>query len=241
MRGVGVVLELKLMWMVGSNSPPLWTGSPLKVTGRVKGTDTAFFINSSDIPEDRWKDINYGRIVTAYRAGKAEPNRTRLTVGGNRINYPDDVGTPTADLLTVKHLLNSTVSTPNAKFMTIDIKDFYLSTKLKRFEYLRLKLDDLPDDVIEHYKLREKVNKNGYVYVEIQGGMYGLPQAGLLAQELLEKRLVKHGYTQSQTTPGFWKHHTRPVQFSLVVDDFGVKYVGQENAEHLINVLKEHY
>ena len=124
--------------------------------------------------------------------------------------------------------------------MTIDIKDFYLSTKLKRFEYLRLKLDDLPEDVIEHYKLHGKV-KNGYVYVEIQGGMYGLPQAGLLAQELLETRLMKHGYTQSKTTPGFWTHKTRPIHFSLVVDDFGVKYVGQEHAEHLINVLKEHY
>ena len=148
--------------------------------GRVDGTDTAFFIDAGDIPADRWKDVTYGRIVTAYREGKAEPNRTRLTVGGDRINYPDEVGTPTADLLTVKHLLNSTISTPNAKFMTIDIKDFYLSTKLKRFEYLRLKLDDLPEDVIKHYQLNGKV-KNGYVYVEIRGGMYGLPQAGLLA------------------------------------------------------------
>ena len=65
--------------------------------------------------------------------------------------------------------------------MTIDIKDFYLSTKLKQYEYLCLKLDDLPEDVIKHYKLQEKVNRNGYVYGEIQGGMHGLPQAGLLA------------------------------------------------------------
>jgi len=71
--------------------------------------------------------------------------------------------------------------------------------------------------------------------------MYGLPQAGILAQELVEKRLQAHGYGQSQITHGFWKHDTRPIQFSLVVDDFGVKYVGEENAKHLIEVLEQHY
>jgi len=71
--------------------------------------------------------------------------------------------------------------------------------------------------------------------------MYGLPQAGLLAQKLLEKRLGLHRYTQSKYTPGFWSHETRPISFSLVVDDFGVKYVGKEHADHLIAVLKEHY
>ena len=71
--------------------------------------------------------------------------------------------------------------------------------------------------------------------------MYGLPQAGLLAQELLEKRLEKHGYKQSKHTPGFWTHESRPICFSLVVDDFGVKYVVEDNAKHLIHVLEEHY
>jgi hypothetical protein len=71
--------------------------------------------------------------------------------------------------------------------------------------------------------------------------MYSLPQAGLLAKKLLEKRLNKHGYRQSKLVPGLWKHDTRPIQFTLVVDDFGVKYVGKEHAQHLKNALKEHY
>ena len=71
--------------------------------------------------------------------------------------------------------------------------------------------------------------------------MYGLPQAGLLAQQLLEKRLEKHGYTQSKQTPGLWKHKWRPICFSLVVDDFGVKYVGEAHANHLIQALKKDY
>ena len=70
--------------------------------------------------------------------------------------------------------------------------------------------------------------------------MYGLPQAGLLAQELLEQRLGKQGYTQSKVTPGFWTHSGHPISFTLVVDDFGVKYVGKEHADHLVRVLKEH-
>ena len=89
--------------------------------------------------------------------------------------------------------------------------------------------------------LREKVTPNGYVYVEIQKGMYGLPQAGILAQQLLEQRLNAHGYSQSRAVPGLWTHETRPISFTLVVDDFGVKYVGKEHALHLINILKQHY
>ena len=71
--------------------------------------------------------------------------------------------------------------------------------------------------------------------------MYGLPQTGLLAQQLLEKRLEKHGYTQSKQTPGLWKHESRPICFSLVVDNSGMKYVGEAHANHLIQALKKTY
>ena len=50
-----------------------------------------------------------------------------------------------------------------------------------------------------------------------------------------------HGYTQSKHTPSLWTHKWRPVSFTLVVDDFGVKYVGEEHALHLLSVLREHY
>ena len=57
--------------------------------------------------------------------------------------------------------------------------------------------------------------------------MYGLPQTGIIAQELLEKRLLKAGYHQSKVTPGYWKHDWQPISFTLVVDDFGVKYINK--------------
>ena len=72
-------------------------------------------------------------------------------------------------------------------------------------------------------------------------GMYRLPQSGLLVNELLEKQLNKHGYRQSKLVPGLWKHNTWPVQFTLVVDNFGVKYIGEEHASHLKWALEKHY
>jgi len=86
--------------------------------------------------------------------------------------------------------------------MTLDIKNFYLNTPLTKYEYLRLRLDNFPEDVIAQYNLKDIVTNDGYVYIEVRKGMYGLPQAGLLAQELLQKRLENHGYKLSKHTPG---------------------------------------
>ena len=158
------------------------------IGGRTKNpTNTIFFITKDEVPQDRFKDSTYGKFVCSVRPQKAEPNRTRLTVGGNRINYPGEVGTPTADMLLVKVMLNSVASTMNAKFMCIDISNFYLNTPLPRYKYLKLKLSDIPQEVIDEYNLMEKVTPDGFVYVEIRKGMYGLPQAGLIVRELLEK------------------------------------------------------
>ena len=103
-----------------------------------------------------------------------------------------------------------------------------------------MKLSNFPADVIEHYNLDKKADSKGFVYVRCERGMYGLPHAGNIAQKLLKERLEKHGYTQSDMTPGFWTHKTRPISVTLLVDNFGVKYVGKEHADHLINALKQH-
>jgi hypothetical protein len=71
--------------------------------------------------------------------------------------------------------------------------------------------------------------------------MYGLPQAGIIAQELLEERLLKAGYRQSKVTPGYWKHDWRPISFTLVMGDFGDKYINKTDVNHLIQILKQDY
>ena len=108
----------------------------------------------------------------AYCPEKSDPYQTRITFGGNLIAYPGDCGTPTVDLLTVKLLINSIISTLGAKFMTIDIKDFYLNTPMARYEYICLKLCNIPEEVTKSYNLATKVKNDGYVYIEIRGGMY---------------------------------------------------------------------
>jgi hypothetical protein len=70
------------------------------------------------------KDVTYGQFLCLVRPEKAEPNRTRFVVGSDRINYPGEVGTPTAEMLVAKILFNSVISTKNARFMTMDIADF---------------------------------------------------------------------------------------------------------------------
>jgi hypothetical protein len=165
----------------------------------------------------------------------------QLTVGGNHINYPGNCGTPTVDMVTVKLHLNSVISTKGACYCTIDLKDFYLMTPMAHPQYMRMKLKDLPAEFVELYNLINKVNSNGYIHIKIQKGMYGLLQAGILAQELLKKCLNKHGYQQSPITPGLWCHDFRPISFTLCVDNFGIKYVGRKHAEHLATILNEHY
>ena len=108
-------------------------------------------------------------------------------------------------------------------------------------KYMHLKLRNLPESVVQNYNLEKKTNRDGYVYAEIKRGMYGLPQAGLIAQQLLEKILNKKGYHKNDITPGLWKQKWRPICDSLWVDDFGVKYFGKYHADHLMSVLREYY
>ena len=176
------------------------------VGGRSKGKNYIFFVAKKAIPQDKFRDITYSKFVCDVRPQKAEPNSTRLTVGGNRINYPDNYGTPT-DMLLVKLLLNSIISTKRAKFMAAAInKTFTLITPLTWYEYVQLRLADIPDEIIEEYKLKDIATAEGFVYVDIRKGMYGFSQAGLVAQQLLEKRLQKHEYEQSKIIPCFWTH-----------------------------------
>ena len=72
-----------------------------------------------------------------------------MVVRGNRINYPGVVGTPTSDMILAKIIFNSIISTKGAKFMTADIRKFYLNTPLPRSEYAKLNLAVIPQEVIE--------------------------------------------------------------------------------------------
>ena len=120
------------------------------------------------MPQDRFKDVTYAKFVCELKPNKAEIHRTRLTVGGDKVHYPGDVGTPTADLTLVKIHVNSIISTHGARYMTFDVKNFYLNTPMTRYEYVRIKVDDIPEEITVEYNLRDKVASDGHIYVEIR-------------------------------------------------------------------------
>ncbi len=137
------------------------------VGGRIKGTNTIFFIRKDQVPKDRIKDVTYGSFSCEIKQNKEEKHCMQLTAGGHRIHYPDGVGTPTADTTLVKILLNSIISTENAQCIILDMKDFNLNTPMKRSEYMRLKLNDIPEEIISEYKLCETATEDGYMYCKI--------------------------------------------------------------------------
>ena len=116
----------------------------------------------------------------------------------------------------------------------------FLATPMDRFEYMKMPMNIIPLAFKQQYAL-EDIAKNGFMYMQIEKGMYGLPQAGILANKLLRERLAPHSYYEMPHTPGLWQHIHQPVQFSLVVDDFGIKYIGKNNLYHLLNALKQNY
>jgi hypothetical protein len=103
-----------------------------------------------------------------------------------------------------------------------------------------INLSSLPQELIEKYDLLE-LSQDGKVYIEIQKVMYGLPHAGIVVNKLLHRNIAKDRYRPMQNTYVIWTHDTHPISFSLVVDDFGIKCVGLEYAEHLMACIKKKY
>jgi hypothetical protein len=124
--------------------------------------------------------------------------------------------------------------------MMMDIKNYYLGTSLPLFEYMKMPLSRFAEEIIWKYNLNA-LAVDGWVYIEIRKGMYGLKQAGLLVNQLLQTRLTPFGYYPARHTPGLWLYKTNHISFTLVVDDFAVKYVGKHHAEHLRNALLRSY
>ena len=197
------------------------------------------FCPATDLPPDRKASYYNPQVKTKVINGKLD-RRVRGTFGGNLSDYSGDVTAHTADLSTIKCHLNSTLSTPGTRYMTADIKDFYLGTPMENPEWMWVDMRLIPDSIVSKYDLTS-LARNGKVLARVDKGIYGLPQAGLLAQQRLIAHMAKHGYHQSPTTPCLFTHAYRPISAVLVVDDFGVKYVGREHAEHLMAALGELY
>ena len=205
---------------------------------RLIESGTGRFIHRSEMPAGR-KAAYYNPQLKIKVKPDGVQHRVRGTIGGDQVNYPGTTTAYTAHLESIRVMLNATVS-ENARIATADIKDFYLGTPLDRPEYMRISLKHIPLDVQLRYEIAAMV-ENEYVIMEITKGIYGLPQAGKLAQDRLVQHLAGHGYNQCINTPCLFVHASNGVAFTLVVDDFLIKYKEQTALDHLFTALRELY
>ena len=217
-----------------------WLQAHVEELERLLATGSEF-VHRRDVPADYSPAYYNPQLKTKIDSNGKKTFRVRGTIGGDKVEYTGDVSASTADMTTIKLLFNAVASEKDSKLMTLDIKDFYLGTILDSPEWMRIHESQIPVAFLgAHPKLTDMCS-GGYYYMKITQGIYGLPQAGRLAQQKLVKHLELHGYVLSDHTACLFTHKTRNVKFTLVVDDFAVKYHKEEDAEHLIAALQEIY
>jgi hypothetical protein len=217
----------------------LWEKAHGEEIVRLIESETGRFIHRREMPKDRQASYYNPQCKIKIKPDGSIQRRVRGTIGGDKVHYPGDTAAFVAHLETIRLHINAAVS-EDAELCTADISDFYLGTPLDRKEYMSISLKHIPIDIQERYNILGMVH-NGYILMEISKGIYGLPQAGKLSQDRLVKHLASNDYTQCVNTPCLFKHKTNGVVFTLVVDDFLIKYKSRENVDHLLNSLRELY
>ena len=112
-----------------------------------------------------------------------------MTVGGDRLDYAGNTATEVASLETTKIHVNSTISTPGARQAFADIWNFYTNSRLREPEFMKVHISDIRQEIIYEYNVMIYANENGFLYVEIMGAIYGLKQAGKIANYNLTEYL----------------------------------------------------
>ena len=234
-----------LIWMKSNANEfgrllPRGVGKSRPAHDRIEGTSTLFPIRKHLIPAGR--TATYGNFVCAIRTNKTETHRVRLTLGGNLLDFPGDPSSPAVSTTNAKLHFNSTISDAKrgARYMTMDIKNFYLGSPLTYYQYVRIPKALIPPEILDEYP-EIVFESDGYAYFEARKGIYGLKEAGLIAFENLVRNLKPFGYEPVKFTPGIWKHTTRPTTFTLCVDDFGIKYFSKDDAHHLVQAVQHNY
>ena len=170
-----------------------------------------------------------------------EKERTSLTVGKNLLDSTGNLSAPTASVTTEKCVFNSVVSTPGGRCLLGDIKHFYLNNILPDPEFMRIPLKITSQEIINTYDLKALVEDQGWIYMRIDKGMYGLKQAGIITNQELVKHMAPFEYYPVKHTPGPRVHNSKKTLFNLVVENFCVQYFSTEDADHFLNALRSKY
>ncbi len=156
-----------------------------------KGMNAMFVMSHNEIAHAMAanKFFTYRNSVVDYRPQKEFPHQIQITAGGNLINYKASTSVRTADLDTAKLHWNSVISTTLAKYMCLDIKNFYLTTALEYYEYMKIPLTFFPEWIVKQCNLTQHA-LHGFVHLEMRRAVWGLPQAGILANKHLRQKLA---------------------------------------------------
>jgi hypothetical protein len=218
-----------------------WTAaSEAEFIRLVETHETMEFISEHEIPAGT-KMMYYNPVLTKKLKNGEYVYRVRGTAGGNNSSYEGDTAAYVADMTTFKILCNKTISDEGKRMSTADISDMYLHSQLEEPEYMWIRLCDIPPATIQHFDIKSRTALGATkVAVRIKGGMYGLPQAGLLAQKKLVKVLYDNDYYMCKSTICLFKHRTLATEFVLTVDDFAISHKPSE-LQHLLDALKSVY
>jgi hypothetical protein len=204
-------------------------------------TESIKWIPSGKVPAGR--SATYANPVGRIKIVDGQRTfRVRLTYGGNNSDFDGLRTSHTVDIATVKMFFNAIVS-EDADYATLDLEDFYLFTVLDRPEYMRMPVSYIPADLRIELGMAD-LPDDASVLWEINKGLYGMPQAGLLAKTELNKLLSANGYNECVFTQGLYKHKTRNISFTVWVDDFLIKFkrgTDKKDINHLLDVLRSKY
>ena len=181
----------------------------------------------------------YKNPLYDYCICKDDPYCIILTIGCDRLPYTLDSGSPTVTLLEAKITSNRVISTPGSQFIFADIKDFFLFSPMEHFKYIEILFRCIPEEIRTQYNLYSLVEPDRYVHFELRKIVYRLKQATRLVLDNLVKLLAPHGHFPFWESPGLRKHQTRSMVFILWFYDFCIKSNSMDNAQHLINAIKD--
>ncbi len=145
----------------------------------------------------------FAHPVVDHRPQKEDPNQIWITAMGNLVSYEGELSVRTADINTAKINWNSLISTKKSKIHVPGYNFFYLTAALEYYEYMKIPLALFPPWIVEQYDLSNHY-MDGWVHLEMRRAVWGLPQAGNLANKKLRQKLAPFGYHKCIDTPGLW-------------------------------------
>lgn len=225
--------EVRERWQKSSTKEH---GSLFQGFGETEGKNVCQWVQKQDVL--RGEKVTCPRTAADYGPEKVDsPRRTRITAGGDKLDYDGETMVNSADYTVIKCHWNSMLSSPGCKHATMDAGNMCLESNLPKSRNVRFKPKQIPVAMQMQCNLAQLVYLSGYVYARINKAWYRLKEAGKIAGDDIRDHLGAFGHHESKFTKGFFTHETRPINFTLAVDGFGVKHKNLEDFEHLRGCL----